>query len=112
MSGVAVYDWGPPLEEYLTAQVGFPKPPASVEQAKAALLAFSERPNSLNIRDFDGISCSTLEDILSFMYYPAQVGSLYAPITFQCFCLLEIYTKHNKVRLPLQRSMVSELTYG
>ncbi|KAF8597279.1 hypothetical protein BDV93DRAFT_527513 [Ceratobasidium sp. AG-I] len=97
MSGVAVYDWGPPLEEYLKACTEFPKPPASVEQAKAALLALSGRPNSSNLRDFDGISCSTLEDIMSFMYYPAEVGSLYAPISLQCFSLLKIYTKHNKL---------------
>lgn len=97
MSGVAVFDWGPPLEEYLKENNEFPKPPASIEQAKASLLAFSERPSSSNLRDYDGISCSTLEDILSFMYYPTEVGSLYVPILPQCFRLLEIYTKHNKV---------------
>lgn len=97
MSGVAEYRWGPSLEEYLKANAEFMEQPASVEQAKAAVLALSSRPNSPNLRDFDGICCSTLEDILSLMHYPAEVGALSATISLQCFRLLEIYTRHHKV---------------
>lgn len=98
MSGVMEYDWGIPLEEYLRVNSEFPKPPASVEQAKAALFVLSNRPNSENLRDFDGISCATLEDILSLIYYPKEFRSLRTSISLQCFRLLEIYIKHNKVR--------------
>lgn len=97
MSRVVEFDWGPPLEEYLQTSIQFPKPPASVEQAKASLLALSSRAKCVNLRDFDGISCSTLEDILSLMYHLTEIRALYTGITLQCFRLLELYTEHNKV---------------